>query len=72
MTEALNKKTWKLWEWHVVTKDKNSIKEDSFNMPYLNTEPNEDDIRSFIKNFRPKMHSILQSVSWKFVREYVD
>lgn len=68
---------WKLWTWKVVTKEGNSVKSDSFNMPQLwllhgDAEPRMEDVMAILKNFKPWTFKTLVSVEWEYAGEYWD
>lgn len=66
--------SWVTYKWILVLKGGGR---ETMNMPYLSgKEPNEDEIKDFLKSFRPYIYSQLVelegmlTISWDFVCEY--
>lgn len=45
---------------------------EEYNMSYINSEPSEEEILGFLKNFRPSFFSKVASAEWEFLREMTE
>jgi len=57
--------------YKIKLKTKEGQKED-YNMPYINSEPSEEEILGFLKNFRPNLFQKVASVEWEYLREMTE
>jgi hypothetical protein len=45
---------------------------EEYNMSYIGSEPSEDEILGFLKNFRPYLFSQVASADWEYLREMTE
>lgn len=45
---------------------------EEYNMPYINSEPNKEEVIGFVNNFRPSLKNKIVSLDWEFLRDMTE